>query len=151
MNYAGAFSQSEMGKYFEWIIISVNVPPGHQRDRQISENSISVCKTLLLSLTLANYQLTTIFLAKYQLTVNPQFAPRSSKCRVHAIKKSLKNLRYGTKTSTTATATTTNAKTQVDYLYVGMGKLCDEPNVVKLIEIGLWFNSAFFTQLYLKH
>ena len=32
-------------------IISVNVPPGQQRDRRKSENSISVCKTLLLSLT----------------------------------------------------------------------------------------------------
>ena len=33
------------------IIRSVNVPPGHQRDRKKSENSISVFKTLLLSLT----------------------------------------------------------------------------------------------------
>ena len=31
-------------------VISVNVPPGHQRDRKMSESSISVCKTLLLSL-----------------------------------------------------------------------------------------------------
>ena len=29
----------------------VNVPPGHQRDWKMPENSISVCKTLLLSLT----------------------------------------------------------------------------------------------------
>ena len=33
------------------VICSVDVPPGHQRDRKKSENSISVCKTLLLSLT----------------------------------------------------------------------------------------------------
>ena len=33
------------------VICSVDVPPGHQRDGKKSENSISVCKTLLLSLT----------------------------------------------------------------------------------------------------
>ena len=33
------------------LVISVNVPPGHQRDGKKSENSISVCKTTLLSLT----------------------------------------------------------------------------------------------------
>ena len=33
------------------VICSVDVPPGHQRERKKSENSISVCKTLLLSLT----------------------------------------------------------------------------------------------------
>ena len=27
------------------MVVSVNVQPGHQRDRKISENSISVCKT----------------------------------------------------------------------------------------------------------
>ena len=50
------------------------------------ENSISVCKTLLLLLTLIQYhlrfiyQLTTIFLSNYQLTVNAIRAPsRTSK------------------------------------------------------------------------
>ena len=33
------------------VICSVDVPPGHQRDRKKSENIISVGKTLLLSLT----------------------------------------------------------------------------------------------------
>ena len=34
------------------IMISVNVSPGHQRDRKkVRKNSISVCKTLLVSLT----------------------------------------------------------------------------------------------------
>ena len=55
----------------------------------MSENNIFVCKALLLSLTLiyhltvhfsftnlANYQLTTMFLAKYQLTVNPFRTPQ---------------------------------------------------------------------------
>ena len=50
------------------------------------ENSISVCKTLLLLLRLIQYhlrfiyQLTTIFLSNYQLTVNAIRAPsRTSK------------------------------------------------------------------------
>ena len=34
------------------VVISVNVPPSQQRAKKMSENSISVCKTLLLSLTL---------------------------------------------------------------------------------------------------
>ena len=33
------------------ILVCVNVPPGDQQDRKKAENSISVCKTLLLSLT----------------------------------------------------------------------------------------------------
>ena len=33
------------------ILVCVNVPPGDQRDRKKAENSISVCKTLLHSLT----------------------------------------------------------------------------------------------------
>ena len=35
------------------IVISVNVPLGQQRNRKMSENNISVCKTLFLSLTLS--------------------------------------------------------------------------------------------------
>ena len=32
---------------FAQLIISVNVPPGHQSDRKMLENSISVCKTFV--------------------------------------------------------------------------------------------------------
>ena len=62
------------------VVISVNVQPGHQRDRKMSENSISLCKNFvaLININIISlicqlfiYQLTTIFLAKYQLTVNP--------------------------------------------------------------------------------
>ena len=45
--FAGYYSGA-----FLYILKSVNMPPGHKWDRRKSENSISVWKTLLLSLTL---------------------------------------------------------------------------------------------------
>ena len=38
-------------KLRQCIVTLVNVQPGHQRDWKMPENSIFVCKTLLLSLT----------------------------------------------------------------------------------------------------
>ena len=52
LNYAFSLSLGTALVCLLHIVIYVNVSPGHQRDRKMSENSISVCKTLLLSLTL---------------------------------------------------------------------------------------------------
>ena len=82
LTYAFCLSNSSLVPFTNTVVIAVNVQPGHQRDRKMSENSISLCKNFvaLININIISlicqlfiYQLTTIFLAKYQLLT--LFAP----------------------------------------------------------------------------